>query len=123
MKAKLQVAKHKVKTLEHDLDQQNSDLASEQDEVEAEKQTEGKGAAMQVQEVDHLREKERKMEIRAKDMHKKIEQERDEREIAEAKVVELQKMVNEDELDMSASKSKLWSSQLETDRLRKELKG
>lgn len=121
LKGKLQVAEQTIITLEHDLDQKSSDLATEQDEVEAEKETEGKGAAMQVEEVDQMREKERKMEARAKNMSKKIEQERDDREVAEAKVVELQKMVNQDELDMSAAKSKLWSSQVQADRLRKEL--
>lgn len=54
-------------------------------------------------------------------MGKKMEEERDEREVAEAKVVELQKMLQEDEKAETATKAKLWTSEAKVDRLRKRL--
>jgi uncharacterized protein YqfA (UPF0365 family) len=45
--------------------------------------------------------------------------ERDKRQVAEAKANELESMVKQDEQEMTADKARLWSSEAEVDRLRK----
>ena len=93
LKEQLRIDEKKIRTLTDELGKRNGDLAVEQSEVEEDKLSRSKGAVDQEQEVDKYREKMREAIANNERMGKKMEEERDEREVAEAKVVELQKML------------------------------
>ena len=120
LQAKLKAARNQIQKLVLKLDKKDGELAVKQDEMELESANSGKGAAIQ-EEVDVLRQKVRKMLEESVDMTTKFEKEHDKREVAEAMVAELQKMVTGEQDKLSHIKGKLWKSQLRVGRLRKEL--
>ena len=121
LQAKLKAARNQIQTLVLKLDEKAGELAVKQDEVDLESANSGKGAAMQEEEVDVLRQKVRKMLEESADMTTKFEKEHDKREVAEDMVAELQKMVTGEQDKLSHIKGRLWKSQLRVGRLRKEL--
>ena len=121
MQTKLETAQNQIKTLEGKLEDKVGDLAVEQDEVEEEKDNTGRGAAMREEEENVLRQKVHKMLKASADMTTKLGKEHDERRVAEEKVSELKKMVSEEQERLSQMKGKLWTSQVQVGRLRKQL--
>ena len=121
LQTKLETAQNQIKTLEGKLEDKVGDLAVEQDEVEEEKDNTGRGAAMREEEENVLRQKVHKMLKASADMTTKLGKEHDERRVAEEKVSELKKMVSEEQERLSQMKGKLWTSQVQVGRLRKQL--
>ena len=116
LKAELQAAKDKIQQLETDRGEESSAPAAEQ--------SGGQGVfSLQEEEIRRLRKEARKSEASNVKLAKDVEIERDEREVAESKVLEIQRMQQHAEKEMTEDKAKLWASEAKVDSLRHQIAG
>ena len=107
---------YKIQQLETDRGEESSAPAAEQ--------SGGQGVfSLQEEEIRRLRKEARKSEASNVKLAKDVEIERDEREVAESKVLEIQRMQQHAEKEMTEDKAKLWASEAKVDSLRHQIAG